>query len=126
MGWLTDDGTHEGYLVAMVPDDDAGGFNGHVPSRLRELSARSDGAGTARLPVRWVRVACACGWRSPLLYAPHGTEFVPSICIAPDAFEDQCGELWLVHVATTGRAPDGGCSIGALLAAAKSRTFVAG
>lgn len=120
--WCGDDGTHEGYLVGLVPDDAAGGFLGHAPGRLRELGSRADvddDDGRRRVPLRWVKVACSCGWRSPLIWALAGTEWVPSCVFAPDAFEDRCAELWHVHVATTGRAPDGGCSIGELLELAR-------
>lgn len=121
MGWCVDDGTHEGYLVGMVPDDVAGAFNGHAPTRLRELGTGADHAdrGLQKCAVRYVRVACACGWRSPLIWAPRGTEWIPCMVSAPEAFEDQCAALWHLHVQTTGRAPDGGCTISVLLTRAR-------
>ena len=126
MGWCADDGSHEGYLVGMVHDDDAGAFNGHAPTRLRELGTGRDHGTGARLDrglqrcqVRYVRVACSCGWRSPLIWAPRETEWIPCMVTAPEGFEDQCAALWHLHVQTTGRAPDGGCTIGVLLQRAR-------
>lgn len=123
MGWCCEDGTHEGYLVGLVHDDQ-GVFSGHagygrgqLTGRMRELGARADDHVCARVPVTWVKCACACGWRSPLIRVPFGTsaEWMPSSVVAPEAFEDACRVLWEAHVQTTGPAPDGGCSVSVLV-----------
>lgn len=111
MGWCCEDGTHEGYLVGLVPDEAHGVFVGHIQGRWRELSGRDE----ITTSVEFVQVACSCGWRSPLLRAPDGTQFMPSSVMAPKAFEDDCAQLWDLHVAASGPARDGGCSIRTLL-----------
>lgn len=108
MGWCCEDGTHEGYLVGMVRDETHGNFNGHVPYRLRELGGRDD---ETHERLHHVRVACACGWRSPLLYAPPGTGWFPSCVHAPEHFEDAARELWERHTEETGRVHDGGACV---------------
>lgn len=108
MGWCHDDGTHEGYLEGLVEDDAQGHFQGHVPLRLRALGVRDRDSVQW---VRYVRAACECGWRSPLLRAPAGTTFHPSVIVAPERFEDAARELWKRHVDQTGPAPDGGCDV---------------
>jgi hypothetical protein len=117
MGWCCEDGTHEGYLVGLVPDEEHGLFAGHVQGRWRELSGRDE----IRATLKHVKVACSCGWRSPLLWAPSGTEFAPSSVFAPEAFEDQCAQLWQRHVAASGEAKDGGYSIRTLLERVRER-----
>lgn len=115
MGWVSDDGTHEGYLVGLVDDEEnreRGSFLGHHPFRLRELGGSED---TTCRQLLCVKAACSCGWRSPLLRAPVGAEFFPSVVHAPQAFEDACCNLWKGHVIQTGRAPDGGCDVFELL-----------
>lgn len=117
MGWLSECGTHEGYLVGLVFDD-AGVFMGNAgypdpasgmrSGRMRELSARDEGP----IPsLRFVKVACGCGWRSPLIRAPSGTEWHPCIVCTSDAFDEQCRKLWRAHLGSSPRALDGGCSV---------------
>jgi hypothetical protein len=125
MGWhpSNDDGSHEGYLVGFVEDERHGAFTGHCPHRLRELGTGLDHKlepepGVGSVVLRFVKVGCACGWRSPLLHAPSNTEWFPCIVAAPADFEDACAGLWQAHVFETGPAPDGGCSIRTLLARA--------
>lgn len=113
MGWCSDDGTHEGYLVGLVPDEERGAFLGHVQGRWRELGSRDVDPGPIQL--QYVRVGCSCGWRSPLIWAPAGCEFAPSTVAAPEWFEDACTQLWTRHVAAAGRAPDGGFDIKTLV-----------
>ncbi len=119
MGWCHDDAaSHEGYLVAVVSDDD-GWFLGPVPGRMRELASRAHlyGAGKTAahaliareiLHIRYVKAACSCGWRSPLLHAPDGTSWMPSIVCAPPWFEDAARALWLAHANACGPVPTGG------------------
>lgn len=64
MGWVCEaDGRHEGYFVALVPIVGTG-------YRFRELDATTEGGPR---PIRFVQVACECGWRSPRLFAPVGS-----------------------------------------------------
>lgn len=141
MGWCCDDGTHEGFLVGLVFDDSGkflgpAGFpnkkSGQLSGRLRELGEpdddnergpavkcikRFEGArprtkhlGTPT-PLTFVKVACSCGWRSPLIRAWPGTEWAPSSVYAPQAFEDLAGALWSEHVRASGSILDGGASL---------------
>jgi hypothetical protein len=107
MGWCSEDGTHEGYLVGLVPDEEHGVCAGHVQGRWRELGGRD----VITTMLKHVKVACSCGWRSPLLAGPSGCEFAPSSVFAPEWFEDACTKLWTRPVAAAGRAPDGGFEI---------------
>lgn len=98
MGWVCEDGAHEGYLVAVVPD-------GKHTMGYRELGAVRDERGHAvDKPQRvWVlQVACDCGWRSARLSAPYQTEWAPSMVFlesnaSAHAFEDAARELWTRH-----------------------------
>jgi hypothetical protein len=118
MGWCSEDGTHEGYLVGLVPDEEHGTFVGHVQGRWRELGGRDEEIKTA---LKHVKAACSCGWRSPLLWAPSGTEFAPCSVFAPEWFEDACAQLWQRHVAAAGTATDGGYAIRSLLERVRER-----
>lgn len=111
MGWQSEDGSHEGYLVGLVPDEEQGLFAGHVPGRWRELSGRD----LVETPLRHVKVACSCGWRSPLLWAPNGTRFVPSMVVASEIWRDACQRLWTRHVQVSGKASSGGYAVAQLL-----------
>lgn len=121
MGWQSECGTHEGYLVGLVFDDARGVFSGHAgyprdedenhSGRMRELGIHGDDQIRDRHPLAFVKMACACGWRSPLLRAPRGSFWAPSAAFAPEAFEEECRKLWEHHVRVTGPALDGGCSI---------------
>jgi len=119
MGWCHSDGSHEGYLVGLVFD--SGGVflgpagEGWAPSvakrtprdqtgRMRELG----GNDSATLTLRFVKAACSCGWRSPLLEAPPGSEWVPCSVFAPEWFEDAARELWKRHASECGPVRDGG------------------
>jgi len=113
MGWCSEDGTHEGYLVGLVRDEVQGFFVGHVQGKWRELGGRD--VDDLSIKLQYVRIGCSCGWRSPLLAAPSGCEFAPSFVSAPSRFEDACTTLWQRHVAAAGTAPDGGYSIHTLL-----------
>jgi hypothetical protein len=69
----------------------------------------------SKIKLQYVKVACSCGWRSPLLNAPSGTYWAPSSVFAPDGFEDQAHALWRKHERSSGKAYDGGYSITELL-----------
>ncbi len=126
MGWCHDDGSHEGYLVALVFDDsgtflgpggypraeggtDASAVGAMAGSgRMRELGARRDCEANASIAVRCVKAACECGWRSALLRAPEGTEWAPSTVFTAGWFEDAARALWVEHADSCGKVPDGG------------------
>jgi hypothetical protein len=128
MGWQSECGTHEGYLVGLVfddqgvfagkagypteQDDDGAGYRS---GRMRELGGGADDEHT--VPLRFLKVACDCGWRSPLVRAPVGTEWYPSSVLADEKFRDRCGDLWQQHVNESGRANDGGYLLAELLGA---------
>lgn len=83
MGWISDAApTHKGFLVGLV-----------------------------RLRIAHVHVECECGWRSPPLHAPLGTEWSPFKVKLPrhetedydglqarPPFELRCRQLWQDHV----------------------------
>lgn len=48
MGWCNDDGTHEGFLVGLVPDEDRGLFVGHILELTNRLVR--DGQGRVAQP----------------------------------------------------------------------------
>lgn len=115
MGWCSEDGSHEGYLVTLVHDD-AGAFLGpggyardsvNTSGRMRELGAPGD-ADRAPFYPRHLKAACSCGWRSPLLQAPSGVEWAPFTTVAPDWFQDAARALWKRHIEHTGPVADGG------------------
>lgn len=64
MGWLSNDLQHEGFIVAVDPDD-----------RHRELGLED--CHRADVRVNHVRVGCDCGWRSSTLVAPFGAVWFP-------------------------------------------------
>lgn len=96
MGWFSDDldpgYRHEGYAVALTQDD---GW------RWRELG--SDDTGTHA--VKWMQIGCSCGWRSPRMLAPQGTDwspcciFLPGSGEDPEHWEDVARLFWLDHMA---------------------------
>lgn len=95
MGWCSTCGTHEGFLEGLKVAD-RGAFLPGSPERQRALGDTRDEPyeGT----VYRVRVACSCGWRSQVLFAPVETEWAPSRVFAPAWFEDQCAQIWKLHV----------------------------
>jgi hypothetical protein len=69
---------HEGYVIGLLEEEEGSGL-------FRELTLRHDGRhDRAAVPLRWVCVGCDCGWRSPRLFAPRGTDWTPCI-------------VWLAH-----------------------------
>lgn len=128
MGWCSDDGTHEGYLVGLVFDD-AGWFLGHARDRggvtrragngrMRELGTHADGERRCtvigpdgldygvlqdgKVPLEYVKIGCSCGWRSPIVRAWGGTYWAPCMVFTSDTFEERAALLWQAHVRETG------------------------
>jgi hypothetical protein len=99
VGWVSDDGFHEGYLVALWKNhlDTNPGWR-EVP--YAELYAeRREGERHPREGlVDILQVACDCGWRSPRIWAPPGTEWGPYSVGAPEWFEADALALWKEHV----------------------------
>jgi hypothetical protein len=91
MGWSTESAPGcEGYLVAIEP------VPGHE-WRYRELTHADDGhRGEVRLTR--VQVGCECGWRSPRIDAPIGTNWYPSSVEAPAWFEEDARKRWHEHI----------------------------
>ncbi len=90
MGWLRDSGEdwsydHEGYMVAVEQPERGGEW--------RELGGPADEARRV-IPVSYVQVACSCGWRSPRLVAPIGTEWVPCSVMTSGAVDDLAYQIW--------------------------------
>lgn len=113
MGWINEDAPqHEGYLVALVLEEERSADGLHVMrSRWRELSGLVHDEETARrydgARITTVQVACDCGWRSMRLSAPLGTTWRPHIVLLPaldeEAFEALAHELWDAHLREHGR-----------------------
>ncbi len=103
--------------MGLVPDEEHGTFAGHIQGRWGELSGRDK----IKTIIKHAKIACSCGWRSPLLWAPSGTDFAPSSVFAPEWFEEACAQLWQRQVAAAGEAADGGYSIRTLLERARER-----
>lgn len=109
MGWINEDAPeHEGYLVAVVREEERTADGLHVMrSRWRELSGLVHDEETARrydgARINVVQVACDCGWRSMRMQAPNGTTWRPHCVGLPrddeEAFEEGLAhELWSAHV----------------------------
>jgi hypothetical protein len=103
MGWQHEEhGTaHEGYLIGLVEEERGSGL-------FRELTRRHDGNIDGAIPLRYVCVGCDCGWRSPRMFAPSGTEWTPcSVWLAhgrgddsiADGYEESARKIWAAHVA---------------------------
>ena len=104
MGWQSDDSAHEGYFVGLIESEPGSGL-------FREINYLSErGRGDlhehAPIPLQYVCVGCDCGWRSPRLFAPRGTDWTPyTVWIAhgqPDeiaeGYEESGRKLWQAHV----------------------------
>lgn len=103
MGWCSEDGRHEGRLVAFVRDTNDSGSQ-----YFRELAAGGWlGCGEAEQAVRVVQAVCSCGWRSPRIFAPLGTVWIPSdlVCLPTglfaERFEHAAQDYWAAHVTRT-------------------------
>jgi hypothetical protein len=92
---------HEGYVIGLVEESHG---------LYRELTLRHDGdrhASGPPIPLQWVCVGCECGWRSPRLFAPSGTEWTPChVWLAHDrddaviaGFEEGARKIWREHIA---------------------------
>lgn len=89
MGWisakLADPNAHEGWLEACA-DRDGKPFDERAPYDT---------------PVVWVRAACECGWRGPVVPAPEGTTWWPhSVMVLTQDEEDRLSAPWDVHIET--------------------------
>jgi hypothetical protein len=99
MGWCSEEHPeHEGYLIGLVPISD--------DSRtLREVSYHVDGA-VDSIKLQYVCVGCECGWRSPRMFAPSGTEWSPAmVWLAYGSsdevvagYEESARKVWRAHV----------------------------
>jgi len=95
MGWLREDGRsdqheHEGYLVAVEREPDGWPWR-EIGGVADEARAREHGP----IEVRWIQVACDCGWRSQRLVAPFMAEWSPcSVFLRTDRDEDEFIEVW--------------------------------
>lgn len=108
MGWINEDAPqHEGYLVALVLEEERSADGLHVMrTRWRELSGLVHDEETARrydgARISTVQVGCDCGWRSMRMHAPLGTTWRPHSVWLPAAaeepFEALALELWTGHV----------------------------
>ena len=98
MGWfLTDDAAagHEGYVIGLVKSD-AGETWAPNGDQVRKLMA-----GDKAQPVRFVQVACDCGWRSRVFAAPYRAEFHPNVTdLNDDRAEARAVAIWKLHVET--------------------------
>lgn len=100
MGWQSDDGKHEGYIVGL--------FAHTVGNRhfLRELLPGIDDAlieakmdGHQRVHVDAVQIACTCGWRSRAFVAP-GIEFSSWLVTnISDNDRELMHDMWEHHLA---------------------------
>ena len=103
MGWFYDDDDvrgHEGYLIGLVEE-------GRGSMLFRELTLRHDGNDVHNpLPLEFVCVGCDCGWRSPRLRVPAGTNWTPShVWLATglsdeviEGYEESARKIWRAHV----------------------------
>jgi len=87
MGWMSEQGC-EGYPVALERDS---------KGRWRELTVGDEGR---RRNLTAVQIACECGWRSPRLPAPLGSEWFPYACFLPEEFEQRALDIWREHLRT--------------------------
>ena len=99
MGWFFDDlHEHEGYLIGLLEEGESSGL-------FRELTLRRDGEVGDAIALRYVCVGCDCGWRSPRMFAPRGTEWTPChVWLAhgqPDeiveGYEETARKMWRAH-----------------------------
>ena len=92
MGWLNDNAPgHEGWLVALVRDEEHGLARNDYFRELELCDTRTRFVST-------MQVGCDCGWRSPRMAAPLGAEWHPFILYVDDATEERCRGLWREHL----------------------------
>ncbi len=98
MGWMHDTAPgHEGYLVGLLPCDDAR----RRGDGFRELTIHDDAEAAQGIFLRWVQVGCACGWRSPRMDAPIDASWWPAHVATSAWFEEQCRVIWRAHAIAT-------------------------
>jgi hypothetical protein len=117
MGWQNNDGTHEGYLVGIVADNAHGtdvgplrrGDRGvETTDRMPDHIVRAPGD---RVDLVYVKVACSCGWRSPLIRAGADTYWQPNTVEAPAEFREKAYAVWRQHELETPIVPEMGIAI---------------
>lgn len=104
MGWMSDDSKHEGYVIGLVESEPRSGL-------FRELTYlserdREDLHTRAPIALEWICVGCDCGWRSPRMVAPRGTDWTPYIVhlasgqdeAARAGYEESARKMWCRHV----------------------------
>jgi hypothetical protein len=96
MSWTRDDCPgHDGELIGLVAEDpgDGGRRDG-----FRELHPDTDAAPDF---LRWVAVACSCGWRSPRMEAPIDASWRDGQVDTSEWFEARCRQIWRAHAIAT-------------------------
>lgn len=92
MGWLNDNAPgHEGWLVALIRDEEHGLARNDYFRELYLGDMRS-------MTVLHMQVGCDCGWRSPRMPAPPSATWHPCILCVDDATEERCRLLWRRHL----------------------------
>lgn len=97
---------HEGYVIGLLEEEQGSGL-------FRELTLRHDGERRDAVQLNWVCVGCDCGWRSPRVFAPRGTEWTPChVWLAhgqDDAivagYEETARIIWRAHVSEVNALP---------------------
>lgn len=91
MGWMSDDGRHEGFTVALVERD------GVTPGSQLYRELQYPGDDVARDDVAVVQAGCECGWRSRYLRLP--ARWTPcSALLECESDERTIYVLWAAHV----------------------------
>lgn len=99
MGWLNDKAPgHEGWLVALVRDEERGLARNDYFREMDLEDVRSLRCEAAPRPGMNMQVGCDCGWRSPRMRAPSGAEWHPFMLTVDEATEDACRALWREHL----------------------------
>lgn len=91
-----DDRGHEGYAIGLVHDPDGTIYSDRIS--YRQVND-GDVIAPFRTDVTYVQVACDCGWRSPVMSAPYGTEWAPRCVFFPTsalgpAWDDVIADIW--------------------------------
>jgi hypothetical protein len=101
MGWIYEGHHHEGYIAGLVPV-------GAPDGRWRELDGQEEYVGR----VERMRVACDCGWRSPVYHAGQRAQWFPSITeLRDERIEEAARQLWLRHVEEADRQAAGPATV---------------
>jgi len=87
---------HEGYLIALVKDEDRGLTS---EAHMRRLAYPLDDEDRS---VEAMQVGCDCGWRSARFTAPTGTEWAPFVVHLPthyaEAVDAVMRHMWQRHL----------------------------